>query len=339
MATVSHPASPRLSVRKLAIFWRVFALDAALLVVAALLLALTPITISAPITQSQAIAVALGLVILVGANGLLLWLTLRPLRRLAEMMNSVDLLEPGKRLQIDGSGEVSEVIATFNRTLTRLEAERREASTIAFRAQESERRRIARELHDEIGQNLTGVLLFLRRAEETTGTERAEAIGDAQDTARAALEQLRRVDELIRPSVLQELGLPTAIQALADTHQARTGTPVHVDVDHTLQFDATASLAIYRIAQEAFTNIARHADCSRASVALRAVGGDEIELVVGDDGVGLGDVQVGAGLQGMRERAVIIGGMLRVESPATGGTTVTLIAPVHVDAAGRETQI
>ena len=181
------------------------------------------------------------------------------------------------------------------------------------------------------------MLLFLRRAEETSGADHAEAIGDAQETARNALEQLRRVDELLRPSVLRELGLPTAIQALADTHQTRTGVSVRVSVDHMLDFDATVSLAIYRIVQEAFTNIARHADCSHASVQLHSVGSDRVELVVTDNGVGLADAGWGAGLQGMRERAVIVGGALRVESGATGGTSVTLVAPTHVDGTDAET--
>ncbi len=333
MYAASQPAmrGRRLSIRRLAIFWRVFALDASLFVITALLLAFTPITISAPIRGSQALIILIGLIVLVTANGLLLWRAMRPLRQLAELMNSVDLLEPGKRLEIDGTGEVREVISTFNRTLTRLEAERRESSTIAFRAQESERRRIARELHDEIGQNLTGVLLFLRRAEETDGSEHRKALAEAKDTTRIAIEQLRRVDQLLRPSVLAELGLPAAVRALADMHEARTGIAVETQIDDAVAPDETVSLAVYRIAQEAFTNIARHAGCSAVSVRLQpAAGATRIELAIADDGVGIAGARFGAGLQGMRERALIVGGILRIQPGPAGGTQVTLDAPAAV---------
>ena len=222
-------------VKGLSIFWRVFVLDALLLITAGVLIAFTPITISAPIERSQALVLSIGVAVFVAANGFLLWLTLRPLRRLVVLMNAVDLREPGRRLEIDGASEVSTVIDTFNHTLERLEAERRDSSTVAIRAQEAERMRIARDLHDEVGQNLTGILLFLRRAEQGDPAERAEALAAAQETARAAIHELRNVDRRLRPSTLDELGLPSALEALAETFELRTATPVALDVDDSIE--------------------------------------------------------------------------------------------------------
>ena len=334
----SPPSTGRLPARRSSLFWRVFALDAGLLILAGLILAFSPVTISAPIEQAQAVVLTIGVIVFVIANGLLLWLTLRPLRELSALMNTVDLREPGRRLEIEGSGEVSEVIRTFNRTLTRLEDERRESSTIAFRAQEAERRRIARELHDEIGQNLTGMLLFLKRAEETEGSERDEALRAAQDTARVALEELRRVDGLLRPSVLADLGLPAALHALAETFEARTATRVDVDVDETVELEEGVALTVYRIAQEALTNAARHADSTHVDLSLHQTGeGCMIELMVSDNGVGIGDESFGGGLRGMRERALIIHGVLRVESRPGSGTQIVMTAPV--DAGGEPLRV
>ncbi len=327
MTAVRLP-NPASTIRRLPIFWRVFALDAALLVTATLLLAFSPITISAPIERNQAIVLVLGLLVFLAANWFLLRVSLRPLRNLAELMRDVDLREPGKRLSIESAGEVSAVIGTFNATLSRLEQERRESSTIAFRAQEEERRRIARDLHDEIGQNLTGVLLFLGRAEETSGPEHAEAIEAAQETARLALDELRRVDRLLRPSVLQDLGLAAALHALCDLFCARTGRAVDASVDESIELDPSTALAVYRIAQEALTNVSRHTDAEHVSLDLsRSEDAQRLVLRVADDGDGIAGSD-GGGMRGMRERAMIVSGQLRVDSQPGRGTSITLEAPL-----------
>src|SRR5713226_2837721 len=149
---------------RLPLLWRVFAINAALLVAATLLLALTPVTIHAPIALVEVGDLAVGLAVMLAANLLLLRPTFAPLERLVQRMRTVDLLRPGQRLAESGGVEVAELVRTFNE---RLEVERRESGGRALAAQEAERLRIARGLHDEVGQVLTGVLLQLDLLTET----------------------------------------------------------------------------------------------------------------------------------------------------------------------------
>src|ERR1051326_5020877 len=146
---------------RLPLLWRVFAINAALLVVATLLLALTPVTIHASLALVEGIDLAVALVVMLTANLLLLRHTLAPIERLVERMRAVDLLRPGQRLVEDGGGGGTELVRAFNQMRERLEVERRESGRRALQAQEVERRRIASGLHDEVGQVLTGVLLRL----------------------------------------------------------------------------------------------------------------------------------------------------------------------------------
>ena len=318
---------PLRTLRRLPLYWRVCAVNSALFVIAALLLAFAPITISNPIKGDQAVVLVLGLIVILVANALLLRASLRPLLRLTALMHRVDLLSPGERLNSDAAGELGDVIETFNLTLTRLEQERRESSIIAFTAQEEERRRIARELHDEIGQNLTGLLLFLRRAAETEGDERQRALAEAQDTARVMHDELHRLDTMLRPSVLDDLGLAAALTELTQAHRARTAAEVEASIDDSVQLDQRSELVAYRIAQEALTNVARHADASRVVVVLRRDGATGVELTVRDDGVGLNGAAARGGLRGMRERALAVGGSVSITGTPGHGTTVAL----HLD--------
>ena len=312
------------TLRRLPLYWRVCAVNSVLFVIAALLLAFAPITISDPITGNQAIVLGLGLIVILVTNALLLRVSLRPLLRLTALMHRVDLLSPGERLNSDAAGELGDVIETFNLTLSRLEQERRESSIIAFTAQEEERRRVARDLHDEIGQNLTGLLLFLRRAAETEGEERQRALAEAQDTARLMHEELHRLDAMLRPSVLDDLGLAAALTELTQTHRARTAADVEASIDESVRLDERSELVAYRIAQEALTNVARHADASRVSVVLRRSGPSEVELSVRDDGIGVNGAAARGGVRGMRERALAVGGNLSISGSPGEGTTVLL---------------
>jgi len=316
--------TPLRILRRLPLYWRVCAVNSALFVIAALLLAFAPITISDPITSNQAIGLVIGLVVILVANALLLRISLRPLLQLTALMHRVDLLSPGERLSADAAGELGEVIETFNVTLGRLEQERRESSIIAFTAQEEERRRIARDLHDEIGQNLTGLLLFLRRAAETEGEERQRALTEAQETARLMHDELHRLDAMLRPSVLDDLGLAAALTELTQTHRARTAADVDASIDESVRLDEQSELVAYRIAQEALTNVARHAEANRVAVVLRYAAPGSVELAVRDDGVGLNGAKPRGGVRGMRERALAVGGNLSITGAPGHGTTVLL---------------
>ena len=159
---------------RLPLFWRVFAVNAGLLTAIAVLLIVTPVTISTPIALAEAVVVIAGLLFTIAVNAVLLRRAFAPLADLAERMEMVDLLRPGQRLQVPRNDEVGRVVASFNRMLDRLETERRESGRRVLAAQEAERVGIARNLHDEVGQVLTGVLLQLNSIGEALPAHREE---------------------------------------------------------------------------------------------------------------------------------------------------------------------
>src|SRR5581483_7331346 len=187
---------------RLTLLWRVFAINAVLLVIATLLLALTPVTIHASLALAEGIVLAVGLAVMLAANLLLLRHTVAPIDRLVERMRTVDLLRPGQRIVEQGGVEVTELARAFNQMLDRLETERRESGRRTLQAQEAERRRIASGLHDEVGQVLTGVLLRLDD-EET------------KQAVRQALDEVRRIARELRPEMLEQLGLVSALTELS----------------------------------------------------------------------------------------------------------------------------
>lgn len=312
---------------RLPLFWRVFAVNAGLLTVIALLLIVTPVTISFPIALTEALIVVAGLGVTVAANAVLLRRAFAPLARLAQRMEMVDLLRPGQRLQVVRTDEVGRVVGAFNRMLDRLERERRESGRRVLAAQEAERVSIARDLHDEVGQVLTGVLLQLNSIAESAPEHRSE-LDDARQAVRRALDEVRRISSELRPEMLEHLGLVSALTELA-TSFARVAE-VHVERQFANRLPKLApetELAIYRIAQESLTNIARHAAATRVTVALER-GHDSVVLRVSDDGRGFGDRAVEhGGLRSMRERAVLIGGALAIKEAPRGGVEVRLEVP------------
>jgi len=322
------PAALRVS-----LYWRVFAVNAAILSAAVLLLIVTPVTIDARPTRGQLLVLAGGLLLMLVANAWLVRFSLRPLRRLSELMSIVDVLEPGRRLDPAATAEVAAVISTFNSTLDRLEGERRASMHRVLAAQEAERRRIAQELHDQIGQNLTAVLLELKRVRAGVDGGEAEALADAQELARETLEEVRRISYELRPAALDDLGLPSALRALCDGIERRAGVAIELDVPDDLPpLDGQVELAVYRIAQEALTNSMRHAQCSTVRVFLGPVGGDVL-LHIADDGVGMDGSFPGGGLRGMRERAVAVGATFEARSVRGRGVEVSMRIPAEAGTA------
>jgi two-component system sensor histidine kinase UhpB len=225
------------------------------------------------------------------------------------------------------------VIRTFNAMLEGLERERRESNRRALTAREAEGRRIGRELHDEIGQRLTAVLLQLQRALESESPDRAEIV-DAQELVRSTLDEVGSIAWQLRPGILDDLGLVKALEALRDELGERADAKLELSIDGTiLSLGQDRDLAVYRTAQESVTNALRHAHARRIQVDLtgRESG---VRLRVSDDGRGLalGNVER-AGIRGMRERALVVGADLRIESEPGEGVCVTLDMPYAQDEA------
>jgi two-component system sensor histidine kinase UhpB len=300
---------------RLPLFWRVFAVNAGLLTLIAVLLLVTPVTISFPIALTEAIVVVAGLLVTVAANALLLRRAFAPLGRLAQRMERVDLLRPGQRLQVLRGDEVGRVVAAFNRMLDRLERERHESGRRVLAAQEAERVGIARDLHDEVGQVLTGVLLQLNAIAEGAPEHRVE-LDEARQAVRRALDEVRRISSELRPEILEHLGLVSALTELSTSFA--TSMP---------KLAPEIELAVYRIAQESLTNVARHAEATHVRMALER-GRDSVVLRVADDGRGFADAPAEhGGLRSMRERALLVGGALAIKEAPEGGVEVRLEVP------------
>jgi two-component system, NarL family, sensor histidine kinase UhpB len=313
--------------RNISLFWRVFAVNAGLLTALAILLIVTPVTISAPIKLEQALIIVASLVITLVANAFLLRRVVAPLVQLARQMDTVDLLRRGQRLEVRRDDEVGRVVGAFNRMLGRLESERQESSRRVLAAQEAERVGIARDLHDEVGQVLTGVLLHLNSIAEAAPTYRLE-IDDAKQSVRLALDEVGRISSELRPEMLEHLGLASALTELSTTFARVSGVRVERQFDPALpKLSGDTELAVYRIAQESLTNVARHSDATAVTVALeRGVG--SVVLRVSDDGRGFdGPPEEHGGLRSMRERALLIDAALVVKPSQRGGVEVRLEVP------------
>jgi two-component system sensor histidine kinase UhpB len=213
--------------------------------------------------------------------------------------------------------------------LARLEAERREATARVLAAQEAERLRIAQELHDQVGQELTAVLLGLSRVQSHSGNRLQEEIVAVQDVVRASLEDVRRIAIELRPEALDDLGLPSALAVLAERFSERVGLSVWLAIAPDLpELTSEAELVIYRVAQEALTNVARHSGAHDAEMSLRRDDG-WLRLSVRDRGHGLPAMSTpGTGMRGMRERATLIGARLEISNSAPRGCEVRLEVPL-----------
>ena len=315
---------------RLPLLWRVFAINAGLLLAGTLVLTLSAGRIHASLAVVESLDLVVGLLIMLAANLVLVRRTLLPIDRLVERMQTVDLLQPGQRLPEQGGVEVVEVVRAFNQMLERLETERRESGQRALEAQEAERLRIARGLHDEVGQVLTGVLLqldALAEAEPTNGRLRVE---DTKEAVRHALEEVRRISSELRPALLEHLGLVSALTELSRNFARQTRIEVEQHFAPDLpRLTPAAELTVYRVTQESFTNIARHAHASRALLALEPGAGSVVLRII-DDGRGMTDIPPTAGgLRGMRERAVFVGGALAVKPGPRGGVEIRLEVPAE----------
>jgi two-component system sensor histidine kinase UhpB len=317
------------------LFWRIFLLNAGVLLAAVALLLLGPVTVSTPVLLTESLILAAGIVVMLTANAALLRIGLAPLQRLTRAMTTTDLLRPGERPLPAGHSDVAALITTYNAMLDRLRAERASSASRALSAQEAERRRVAQELHDEVGQTLTAVLLELKSAADEAPEPLRGELHRIQETTRGGLDEVRRIARRLRPGVLDELGLHSALRSLAHEYTDWSGLVVAVRVEPGgPELGPEAELVVYRVAQEALTNVVRHAGASRAELFLTGADG-RVVLRVTDDGRGIGTAAEGAGLRGMRERALLVGAGLTVDGPGGTGTEVRLDVPASAEAEAR----
>jgi two-component system sensor histidine kinase UhpB len=258
-----------------------------------------------------------------------------PLEKLIDEMEKVDLSQPGANLPpgIDGkadSEEVERLELAFLRMMRRLEAERRRSSSAALRAQEEERARVARDLHDQVNQSLTGVLLRLEAARAEAPPALEAEISETSNLAHQAMDELLAVARQLRPTALDDLGLKAAIAGQVE-QLGRSGFEVSFDCEGDLgDLDPDTQLVIYRVSQEAVGNAIRHSEGGRIEVRIKRRPSG-VELSVKDDGRGFSfaEANTGLGIGGMRERALLVGGELETESRPGSGTTIRLKVPAR----------
>ena len=289
------------------------------------------------VTSRPRLAIILGLTIALTilVNVIMLQRRFRPLERLVDEMERADLSRPGANLSAppDARGEPEEVERlhrAFRRMLERLEAERRRTSSTALAAQEEERARVARDLHDEVNQSLTALLLRLEAARVKAPVELAHELAETKALANQAMEELLMLARQLRPTALDDLGLKAALAG----HVKELGRRGKVNATFRAEGDfsdlpADVQLVTYRVAQEALSNAAQHSGAERVAVELVRTG-DRVELTVNDDGSGFTFDQAarGLGIAGMRERALLVGGDMQVESRLDAGTRVRLTVPL-----------
>ena len=245
----SVPRRPRYT----PLFQRVAASNALLLVVTCLMtiLVFSPREISSFAADEAAVLVG-ALLLLTLINAVLVRRFVAPLQALAALARRVDLANPGERIPgARPTSEAGELALTFNEMLARLEEERRESTRRVLAAHESERLRIAQELHDEVGQELTAVLLQLGRVQERLPMDLKGELSEAQTTARASLEDVRRIATELRPEALDDLGLASALATLSDGFGQRAGVRVDRHIQSGLpQLSPEAELVVYRVAHD-----------------------------------------------------------------------------------------
>jgi two-component system sensor histidine kinase UhpB len=329
MTSASTGASPSARARhQLPLIWQIFLPNLLVLAIVAGILAFSPAAISSHFSTVEAAEIAVALLLVALVNLFLIRRALRPLEQLTEVIASVDPLDPGHRAPVgSGSSETTKLAAAFNAMLERLETERRESGARMLTAQEQERVRLARELHDEIGQSVTGLMLEIDRVARAAPPGLEEDLRETQEAARGIGGELREIVRRLRPEALDDLGLPSALVALSERFSEQSSITVDRRFATGLPpLTAAGELAVYRIAQEALTNVAKHADANRSWLELRGHA-DAVELVVSDDGHGFNGAMPGNGIRGMRERAILVGAKLRMANTSSGGAEVRLTVP------------
>ena len=279
----------------------------------------------------QVLVLALVIVLTFCVNLWMLQRRFAPLEHLIDRIERIDPSEPSTfELAGDPVEEIDRLAQSFRRLLQRVDDERRRSGKLVLRAQEEERRRVARDLHDEVNQALTAILLRLEALAHDMPPERMDEVTELKRLANQTMDELLNLARQLRPTALDDHGLLPAIEAQVRGFEERSGIRAQLQTsgDPSL-LDEEKQTVIYRVAQEALANAGRHANASSVALALE-VEGQTAELRIRDDGVGFDPVASrgdGLGLDGMAERARLVGGELDLRSSPGSGTELTLRVP------------
>src|SRR6266536_5545546 len=282
--------------------------------------------------------VTVGWLVSVALNFVVLQIAFRPLMDLGKVMNRVQSGERTLRAPLTGVDPQADQLAhTFNVMLETIDEANRLRATQILNAMEEERKRIARELHDETSQVLTSLLISLAILEESITTPEARArIGDTRKLAHQTLRAIRNLSIDLRPSALDDLGLLPALRWYVKEYQQKCSIAVEFVAQNFKQrLPPEVETALYRIVQESLTNTARHANAHKVIVTVKEHA-DAVYVTSTDDGIGFNvgtlhktpDQERGLGLAGMNERAVLLDGSLDIHSIIGRGTTIEVRIPL-----------
>src|SRR5947209_15731862 len=288
--------------------------------------------------MSLIIFVALGWLISIALNVVVLQIAFRPLMDLGKVMRRVQLGERSLRAPLTGiDSQADQLASAFNMVLGALDEASRQRASQIINAQEQERQRIARELHDETSQVLTSLMISLAVLEESIeAPEARERIADTRALAHQTLRAIRSLSIDLRPSALDDLGLLPALRWYIKEYQKKCSIEVEF---HAFGFKerlpAEMETALYRIVQESLTNTARHANAHKVSITLKE-DTEAVYATITDDGRGFdyetlvksGGQERSIGLAGMQERAVLLDGVLTIHSTPRQGTKVEARIPL-----------
>jgi two-component system sensor histidine kinase UhpB len=278
---------------------------------------------------------AMTIILVLLVNMMMLRRRFHPLEQLIERVEAIDPAQPSDFEPPTARGaaaqEVDRLAASFRRLLARVEAEQRRSGRLVLKAQEEERRRLARDLHDEVNQALTAILLRLQALSQAAPPDLSDELGEVKKLVNQAMSELLQLARQLRPTALDDHGLLPALATHVRRFAAQTGIEADLrTAGETSSLAPDQEIAIYRVAQEALANVARHAGASRVEVDLDADAAG-LELRVRDDGRGFdaggSNPSGGLGLDGMAERARLVGGELTIDSRPGAGTELVMRVP------------
>jgi two-component system sensor histidine kinase UhpB len=274
---------------------------------------------------------ALSIVLVLLVNMLMLRRRFSPLDRLIERVEAIDPADPTAfeaPEDVEAVEELDRLASSFRLMLHRIDQERKRSGRLVIRAQEEERRRLARDLHDEVNQALTAILLRLEALSHAS-PEATDELLELKKLVNQAMAELLHLARTLRPTALDDHGLVPAIESQLRRFSAQTGVQAALRTHgDATSLDSDQEIVVYRVAQEALSNVAQHASARRVELGLSA-DKDGVELTIRDDGRGF-DTRAehdSLGLSGMSERARLLGGRLEVDSAPGSGTSLTLQVP------------